>query len=373
MAVEELHICLWGENNFSNYTPVLGKNESCAVLVLSESNDKQQIERAFQGSNAEVHQLDWPNLIADGEDFSRLQQKLTELSFRQILINVSSGARSPAMQLYRWGETQGYPVYIVDDQDNCHWLYPSEIPSSQINDLANLQAYFRVHNIRVSGHGLGIRIDDPLRKLVQNWVQDLRRVDPYRYLNKVASSAKPKPAGPVAILDKNWEATDIYTNLQDLADLGLVICEGDTVLFRDEEVRFFVNGGWLELYVYEQVRALKSTIAELQDIRIALELVYEGGSKNEIDVVFLANNQLYIIEVKTSYLSDRIAASNQIVYKLEALSSALGREVRGMVVSLYDIPESTIKRAGLFDIEVVAGTELLSLRSRIKQWIQGAL
>jgi hypothetical protein len=371
----ELHICLWGEDNFKNYTPLLIQSSKAQLLVLGDIGQEADIKRSLVNAGEHPFVLEW-SAKASPADFSRLENFLKEINAKNILLNLSTGSRLTALQLFQWAAIKNIECYLIDEDDYQQWLIPNDRPSQAIADLASLKAYFRVHQIKLLSHGLGLPITKELGKLVESWVQTPSLYPLFRSLNWLASSAKSdnqltnNPAYYTK-LNNHWKNDRLFPLLLDLQDHNLAKCDNNTVTFKHEASRFFCNGGWLELFVYEQVRKLKSKIPQIQDVRLGLEVSYNEGVKNELDVVFLADNQLYLIEVKTSYLADKIVPANQMVYKLEALSNALGEEVKGMIVTLSDLPIVAQRRAGLYDLEVVSGSQLRHLSSRLKQWIEG--
>lgn len=373
MALDELHICLWGERNFSNYTPVIEPGKQAGLLVLAPDAEMLQALNALQGRYGSPFILGWPVSGPESSDFMRLEALLAEIECSEVLLNLSSGERYNAMRLLQWALKRNLATYLVDTDDHLRWLNPSDLPATQVPDLAGLKEYFRVHQLRILRHGLGLPITGRLKDMVQGWVTHFDDIGPFRYLNGIASSSSSHPHScfPFSTsINRQWNTTPVAPYIQDLIATELVVVEQDRLLFTSEASRAFCNGGWLELFVYDRVCELKQQVPELQDVRLGLELSYDCHLKNELDVVFLANNQLHIIEVKTSYLAEKSNAATQVIYKLEALAGALGHEVKGMMVSLSDLPATAVRRAGLFDLEVVAGKELRNLDTRIRQWIQ---
>ncbi|MBJ7556677.1 Card1-like endonuclease domain-containing protein [Marinomonas spartinae] len=371
----ELHICLWGEDNFKNYTPLLIQHNKAQLLVLGDISEEADIKRSLVNAGEHPFVLEWP-AKANPADFSRLEHVLEEINAQKILLNLSTGSRLNTLQLFQWATQKNIECYLIDEDDHQQWLIPSDRPSKNVADLASLKAYFRVHQIKLLSHGLGIPITKELGRLVETWIQSPSIYPLFRSLNRLASSAirddpSTSSSAYYSKLDRHWQQSQLFPLLLDLQEHNLIKCKHKTVTFSNEACRFFCNGGWMELFVYEQVRRLKTNIPQIQDIRLGLEISYKEEIKNELDVVFLADNQLYLIEVKTSYLADKIVPANQMIYKLEALSNALGEEVKGMIVTLSDIPTSAHKRAGLYDLEVVSGTQLRHLTSRLKQWVEG--
>ncbi len=82
-----------------------------------------------------------------------------------------------------------------------------------------------------------------------------------------------------------------------LRDEGLLDWEGGaSVTFLDEERTRFLNGGWLEEYVYHRLRD-----EGLDDVALGVEGTWDGtdGARNELDVVAVHANRLLVVECKT--------------------------------------------------------------------------
>ena len=369
--MDALQVCLWGDNNFRNYTSAIANNPSNQLLVLAPRKIQESVLKRFAIKGRQPLYLDWPE-VPTPDDFHRLESYLSELSPDLISLNLSSGSRLNAMQLLRWNDSFKYECYVIDEDDHQHWLYPTDRPSTLVPDLASLKAYFHIHQIDLLEFGMGMPISSELKSIVQAWASDSRSYHLFRSLNWLASTAQPVSFDSQEYrsdLEQDWHSHKLYPLLNDLQTIELIHCHENYVTFHNEACRFFCNGGWLELYVYEQIRSLKSDIPEIQDVRIGQKVGYKEGVTNELDIVFLADNQLHIVEVKTSYLSNKSDAANQLIYKLEALTNTLGEEVKGMVISLYDLPDTSQKRAQLYDISIASGSRITQLHNYLRDWI----
>ena len=91
---------------------------------------------------------------------------------------------------------------------------------------------------------------------------------------------------------------------------------------------------------------------------------------NELDVAFLANNRLYIIECKTRRFQNGSAGS-EALFKLDTLTDLLGGlQARGMLVSFQPLRDADLQRAADLRIEVCWGPDLIELTSRIERWVK---
>ncbi|MBR4391773.1 MAG: DUF1887 family protein [Bacteroidales bacterium] len=81
----------------------------------------------------------------------------------------------------------------------------------------------------------------------------------------------------------------------------------------------FLTGGWFEEYVYHMVR--KNIQPDDIAIGVHIDGCQEIQHNNELDVCFLKNNQLFVIECKSGITSESMF--NEIVYKVSALKEVL--------------------------------------------------
>lgn len=150
--------------------------------------------------------------------------------------------------------------------------------------------------------------------------------------------------------------------------------EIESITFASEHARFFACGGWLEDYVYNIVQKLIITKV-IQDYWRNMKIKFHYREKpNEIDVAFLAHNQLYIIECKTGKFNyDGLEKGLKTLRKLNYIRKGSGLNAKTMYVSYLKIDESHNSEmfylAKELGIEIVSAENLKSLESCIKEWI----
>lgn len=154
---------------------------------------------------------------------------------------------------------------------------------------------------------------------------------------------------------------------------GLLTFSGDQLQFADERSRAFVNGVWLEEFVFSEINKLRNKLPEIQDVARSVEVQWNFGKSkvsNELDVVFLANNQLYIIECKTRNFSEQPKNSTNTLYKLDALVTKIGGQTaKGMVASYGQFNDYNKERAALMDLKLCEGENLLEVGLYVTDWI----
>ncbi|MCR4964793.1 MAG: DUF1887 family protein [Bacteroidales bacterium] len=110
----------------------------------------------------------------------------------------------------------------------------------------------------------------------------------------------------------------------------------------------WITGGWFEEYVYYMVM----NCVKPDDAKIGVHIFRKGIKRdNELDVVFMKNNRLFVIECKSGVDTERMF--NEVVYKATALREALlGVSCYSYIASLKNDPDGSLKKiAQYMDIE----------------------
>ncbi len=170
-----------------------------------------------------------------------------------------------------------------------------------------------------------------------------------------------------------------FRAFQDLLDkleaIGILEIKNNRLKFHQEADRFYSNGGWLEQYVYATVNTLKKTIPTIQDTVQSVEIHREGKNiKNELDIAFLCDNRLHLIECKTKNFQKNPTSGAETIYKLDSLADTIGGlNARAMLLSFKPLQKYDAQRAKDLHIKVLHGEQLKQLPEHLKQWIQPTL
>ena len=132
----------------------------------------------------------------------------------------------------------------------------------------------------------------------------------------------------------------------------------------------YLTGGWFEEYVYHLIK----TNVNPDDIAIGVHIdgCTEIRHNNELDVCFMKDNQLYVIECKSGIYSESMF--NEIVYKVCALKEVLlGLSCHSFIFSLKKDNDGDLKKIAqymdvkFFDYDILTNEELL------KKKLKGAI
>lgn len=156
-------------------------------------------------------------------------------------------------------------------------------------------------------------------------------------------------------------------NLGWLRDAGLLDWEGGAeVDFLDAERTTFLNGGWLEEYVYHRLRD-----EGLDDIALGVEGTWDrtNGARNELDVVAVHANHLLVVECKTLRHGRDASFDDEQLYKLDSIGDSL----RGFFGSIWMVSArhpsaAMIERARQHEIRLIGPEDLPRLRELVQAW-----
>jgi hypothetical protein len=142
-----------------------------------------------------------------------------------------------------------------------------------------------------------------------------------------------------------------------------------TIHFRDAEEARWLNGLWLEEFVWWQMQA-----AELQHYEQGVQLQWElpnyrakQALANEIDVIAAQNNRLCIVECKTGKLEEE--GKQDILHKLTSVTTQLaGPFGIALLASLHAPSDSLADRAHHSNVAIVCGQHLLNIKRIFTDW-----
>ena len=153
-----------------------------------------------------------------------------------------------------------------------------------------------------------------------------------------------------------------------LTNHGLLRQEGGRLRFTSESDRFFVNGGWLEEFLFSCAVRLSERM-KIQNVAMSVEVCSPSGSKNEIDVAILYNNRLHLIECKTHRFVNTNGEGAKALYRIDCLRDFGGVTSKAMLASYRELPEADCGRANDLGVRVLSGKDLLHFEDELKSWL----
>lgn len=377
----DTHICLISKQATPNLVPVLAEDirpKEVVMLVTPEMADAADTLATVLVR----HQIKVTRLpVADAYDMNAIQNNLLdELIKREgqsVALNATGGTKTMAMAAQAAFQTADFPVFYFRPENNQMLFLDRNAEPQVLSPRLTLSDYLGAHGYAVIGHQSQLtantaELTDTLAKNVGSFA------DAIGQLNRLANEAERKNS-----LEIDDKGNANFERLVDwFIDAGLMIRKGKLLVFRDENARFYANGGWLEEHVFRILRH----IGKVQDKAMSLEVVHgeapspklstkmqnerKRGRNNEIDVAVLANNRLYLIECKTRNFekSDGKLGADAL-YKLDSLTALGGLNTQGMLISYRPLDDASKNRAKDLRIKTIEAHQLPGLENQLREWL----
>lgn len=380
MLRPKIHVCLVHNTAIANIAPALApefKPEE-VILVFSNSKRAQADNLAAVLKPTGIRISEW--VIEDNRQIEHIRDSILNLLVSReredLALNASGGTRPMSMAAYEIFQEFNKPIfYVHPETDDISWLHQRNLPQFNCANRIKLPAFLRAYGAEVTQIGERRGVPENLRILTQTLVQNAEILaKPLAALNWLAQRAESNLVSPpLNESQQQWQELQALITL--LVKEGLLAYQNNRLYFEDEEKRFFVNGGWLENHVFSVIYGLRKNIPTIQDIGRSIEIVrtFKGEVKNEIDVAFLANNHLYIIECKTKrfgYTDQTETPGAEILFKLDTLKWLLGgTNTKTMLVSYHPLSPWDKQRADDLEIATNTAQYLPNLEKDLRRWI----
>lgn len=393
MPPYDTHLCLVSAQATPNLLPLLDDAWRPRRVVLAcsvQMKEKAQALRSViqtKGGGMTVEILDLP----DAHDYAALSDAflnyLAEHADDNIALNVTGGTKLMAVAAQEVFRSEGKPVFYVNVETDEVLLIGGVGKKAASQPL---RAKLKVHEM-LTAHGYQVttqeqpQITRELRDLTARLIDHVTSAgQALGTLNALARVARDDKGLQVELTPYQIDSHALGDILALFTDAGLARLQGRALIFKNEEARFFANGGWLEAHVYEVLQSLRSQFEGLSDVAMGVRVGFSGAKakstgndKNEIDVAFLYRNTLHLIECKTANLAQPGSGNDdkatEAIYKMESLLKLGGLRTRGMVVDYrgqLSQSEANRKRAEEAGIAIVSGPQLKDLKGAISRlWL----
>lgn len=387
MQKYDIHVCLVSAQAAPNLLPILDSDfkPKKAIFLVSKTM-KQRAEylaKTFEKLNVKVKLKN----ISDEFNFGLMEDEIFKLveeyENESIALNVTGGTKLMSIAAENAFSALGKPIFYIDTDSN-HILFISKneeqkwLPNLEMKAKNKIDIYLSAYGSTVLSTQNPIEREkylpaiEPFIKNYDNYTQVIPLLNLHATLSQSNGykSEYTKDNKKIGKLDELLLGLDYQ---------GLLNYDGQTIDFKNREIKTFLNGGWLEDYTYFQLKE----IANIEDIACGADVAnpkfklgkneYSSenkGNKNEFDIVFMAKNKLHIIECKTQLMDKNGGIkADDILYKLETLKDYGGLMTKKCLVSYFEVPEQVKNRANFLNIEIIQGKDLQRLKSKIQEWI----
>lgn len=352
---------LWKDNPISIITPLLQPNTQCKELVLLHptTSEPDELQRFLSHRGIKLTSVPY-----NPTDFS--PETLKPYSVQAI--NLSQGNMGEKDKLLTWARENDIPCYWLDHQnDTMSFLSPHCDQPIPIADKLKIEEFLTLKGIQVTEIERHPPNYSDWIKIANQWVNNLSRYGKgFRTLNYLAKTANANNHLTEALTLAQQNNLALRRMVDDLEQNGLLARHEDKLQFTNADAKRFCNGIWLEYYAFAQLKELKKLRPDVQDIAMSVKV--ERGDKNnplrnEIDVMALINNRLYLIECKTGMLKPQ--ESQLALYRLDSLAEVFGPLTQGALLSFDSISPLIKRRANEININVLDSKNMVQVRNAI--------
>ncbi len=395
-----VHICLVSEEALPNINPALADFDDNKyfpprrVILMCDRDHLTQAryQKAVlldHDIQVDIHTIDQGmspiDIVSLAGQVTSVFDTLTPEEKKAVVLNATGGDKALSLAAVSVFMRNNLPAFIVDtENDRMVWLNGSERGGFDIPDKANLEDVFSSHGFRIiTPEPVRYHLEDNLLRLGEKMA---RNVDKFSkvigFFNGYMSKAKEIKGvfKTGSISQKLRENTDFTHMVDCFCETGLVWWDKDQLVFQGHEAARFLRGGWFELYAYAVIDQLRDEWREtaypvqIGDLASGINIEAPTGARNEIDVAFLCNNRLYLIECKTGYFdpdSHPSGPASTMLYKLDWLRDLGAPTSKTAIFSYRPIPEHDLDRAKQMKIDIVAGGhDVTHLRGFLEHWIE---
>lgn len=371
----ETHVCLVSHEAAANFLPALSEGFKPKHVILVETNKmhqqaealKEAFRRAIPGIQVSILEL------TDSWDIEKITDQISsyilDKNFPTPILNATGGHKLLMLGAYRAFYLLERPVfYFRIDHDDIQLITPNDkqVKIRTIKCEPNLEHYLLAYGYQIdTSTRKNESIFDYARKelcetLIKNHSIYSNSIRSVNFIASEAEKSNSLTYSPYP--SNNPTLVALFEEFEKYQTLKIT---SDRIIFNSEADRQFVNGGWLESYVYDAVCAIVQGKKLAKNITI---LSSDSKIKNEVDVAFVYANRLYLIECKTSSMQDKFS---DFVYKIDSLGKIGGTQVRKILISYQEIRDlSTRERAKANHVDIIDGKDLARLKENLKKCLK---
>ena len=257
----QIHLTIYHPKHAGILSAALELKADQVILLHRKEDNISGLKSAIQarGIKCTTEELFFDTQIAR-DQFAKIIDQHQE---HKLIFNASSGYNKLMLIAYEQFNTFGLPVFLVDKfTDQLHWLKtsPSEIKSGKndihLNHHIKLKEYLKSFNTQIIDQGQTTPEPESSRELTHWIISQLGKADKaIASLNYMAMSADSSH-------QYNLNNQDIKNHhLQHLLDqfeiAGKLTIRGKKLKFKDQDSRFYCNGGWLENHVFSLLYGMR--------------------------------------------------------------------------------------------------------------------
>ncbi|WP_432464454.1 MULTISPECIES: Card1-like endonuclease domain-containing protein [unclassified Agarivorans] len=364
----DTHIALLDNDPISVVTPFLNpkvKAQRLILLAIQPLNFKlKHLVDLLRPKGIAVHCIELLKLQQP------LLECLSEYVTQNMVLNVTQGNIDLQTRLIEWGKQQHAAIVWLDKKnDYLRYIYPAEQADLEVPDKIKIPDFMALLGITVKSSKTSLQTVQAYIPIARDWAAKNECL--IKGIGQLNYHAMKSNAAFIAHRELSYQEKNnpqLQQMLAQMSERGLLQLKENRIHFRSAQAKEFCNGFWLEYFCFDQMHQLRRKGLELQDIAMSVEVEYgdpQSPLRNELDVVALINNRLYIVECKTSNSDSK--EGQRIIFRLDMLRDSFGETTQAFWVNSLPVASVLKKRAkhsGVYIVEAEDVSDFADLIAR---------
>jgi hypothetical protein len=304
------------------------QNDINEHVLISSKQTKEQMKWIINSTGIKNHK----HIEVDAFDINDIEQKLRNYEFEDCdyILNITGGTKLMIIAFLDFFKNLGASIYYLTGQN---LQYIKIFPAIGKRDL-HLRYRLSLEEYLLA-YGFEFNYSQPYKDFYQS-----KKVLDY-YLNNCSKEDFKESINEIR--QRRGKTLDFANSLNILgflSEINYTIPSNKKLNKYDTK---YLSGDWFEEYVFYKIK----DELNLNEVEIATGVnLQKKGSPNEIDVLFVYKNKLYIIECKTSIFDIRILPNgkskeinllSEVIYKSDALRGKFGLFANTSIVTIDEI------------------------------------
>jgi hypothetical protein len=380
MQKYDVYVCIISEQAAANLLPILDEKfrPNRAIFLISSEMAEQgkYLEKVFNSKGIDVIYEELSNVY----DFKKCNIELLHIALKyknaNLVLNITGGLKLLSIAAYQAFSEIKKDIFYVDTRNRKISFLTKDENGEFIKDISldskgEIELYLSAYGIKTICNNYEVN-NKNLNAMIDCFITSFDRYNEFlSKINSYASNVKDFKSQLTSEDQENEEFHFLLTRLKNVnKGKGIIGYSDGVVDFRNAKIRFFMNGGWLEDFIYKKLSEIKLVSSIHCGLKVDndLENTNDEIFDNELDIVFMANNKLHIIECKAGKIT--VESGNKIIDKLNNLKRYGGTMTKACLVSYtYDMPYKVRKKAKSMNIEIIYGKALKDVEKSLEAWI----
>lgn len=368
-----------------NLAPILDERLIVQNVIIVHTasllENAKRLKRIYKSHQIQSTMVQIEPAFEISEIVSDLKNIVLNIPIETLAINISCANKMYTLGAFKLFENTPAGIYYLLPNDQLKWIQPSNLSGFSIAENLLLGEFLHAHGIDCSQPiklspsqaNFANGVVNAIQKIIlqQNALRIYQRFSTHYARGKSIKLIRHKKKYYLNEVNQRTHLkADLLAGLmRKLHNQNLIqISEENNEIIphpeNDPWKRSFFEGGWLEYLTYRAVLEIKTEIDKIKEVAFGVKLERRNAF-DEADVLFIANNQLFLVECKTG----ANANINLHLQRLDSLKKRLGGVSAHALLITTEMIGDNLNKANLLNVGVIDGSQLHNIKNALKDWI----